>query len=365
MFFGETGLLQSKVSTLLIFLIGASYSISVRADSKKHAPPTNAFGGHLSWGSCALEKDPKNEKSYLKVWPILCLRPKVSSQFAIREDDGEKNTALNYTSLYSGLHLHQYVSMHGEWIRKRFFQIGDTSDQKHRDIVYTKNAFVQIGNVGLHRVRTSVGKVDHTFGVNHQALPEIYNSILKEKKYWRGPKWGGRVTYDSLVSAQYDMTYTSNKFPGKQADEDKDKPTNEALSFRSMYDIAALDGFRFVFSGYGETAGMRRIGAGFITVSQKNDTTVFEWIRERSEPDGEKEPFDQFFRLSHTGGYRHGNRWVAEYESDRFGYRLGTVGMDLRLPDYGTLRVAVSYHDAALNKTNDYLLIVTAVQLSL
>src|SRR5690606_28059304 len=125
-------------------------------------------------------------------------------------DTGQENKALNYAQIYTGVHLHEYFSLHGDWVRKRFINLGYQKDQVEDD-AYPRSAFAQIGNVALNRFRLTAGKVSIPFGIDFRPLLEIYNEALKTRSYWATPHWGTFLTYDTLVSSQFQIGYATNR----------------------------------------------------------------------------------------------------------------------------------------------------------
>jgi len=345
-------------------ILGASFfgfSAAPSFGKTKPREAQSALYGYLLWGECELAEDPEAHDP----WPFICIRPKASTQVFIREDNGAENLLLNYASLYTSIHLLEYVSLHGEWERSRLMLMDahegqDAVDDERKPV----SAFLQLGNNALHRFRLSVGKLHIPFGVDHQPHMEIFNRTVKSRRYWRTPRWGLRLTFDTQVSSQYEVGIATSKTPGQGSDQDEEIPENRAVSARMMFDIGALEGFRFVISGYGESEGERRLGVGFVTISRRGDGAALEWVRIRETPDGRDQPFDQLFRLSYATAFYSATRWVLEYEDERFGYRLGTIGADFAMPYYALLRLAISYHDTFAEK-DDFWIFTSGFQLAL
>lgn len=334
------------------------------SQGKDKAPDDSAFDDHLLWGSCTLKSDPENS---LKTWPALCLKPRISSQVFLRQDVGNRNQMLNLGRVYSGLHLHEYVSLHGEWLAERLFVTNpQTNDTTYSDYKAPLQYFAQFGNVALSHFRASVGNFRMPFGIDYRPLMEVIDEIIKDDKFWDTPRWGARLTYDTLISSQYDIAVATSRYPFN-AGVDETQEDLRAFSARMMFDIAAIEGFRFVFSGYGESKGERRGGAGFVTTTARGDTTTFEWIRllNDNNDDNNHKDYDQLFRLSYGGGFHADTRWVAEYEDVLLSYRLATVGCDFLLPDYGLFRTALSYRAKSKKSDHAFVVITSGIQFSL
>jgi hypothetical protein len=334
----------------------------LRAKDSQHAQQST-LDGHLLWGNCILKNDPGDRQN--NTWPALCVKPRVSSQVYLRQDVGDKNQLLNYARVYAGFHLLEYASLHGDWSAERIF----TKDPLTNKTIFIDRKqpnefFLQLGNVAVNRYRASIGNFRIPFGINHRPLMEVIDEILKDDKYWNSPRWAARMTYDTLISSQYDVSFSTTKNPVLKTKNETEADDVRAVSARMMFDIAAIEGFRFVFSGYGDTVGERRGGAGFVTTTAKGDTTAFEWIRLLIQP-ARDSAYDQLFRLSYSGAFRADTRWVAEYEDEMRSYRLLTVGCDFNLPDYGLFRVAFSYRGKAQKSDRGFLVITSGMQLSL
>jgi hypothetical protein len=99
-----------------------------------------------------------------------------------------------------------------------------------------------------------------------------------------------------------------------------------------------------VLSTYGQKDGERRFGAGFLSVSRKDDLTAFEFVRRQTTPGGDDEPFTQLLRLSYVGAWRGDNRWVVQFDDERFRFRRGFVDYDILLYGHALVRFGVAYH---------------------
>ena len=350
---------------LCLCLFGTMAPENLLAKRRRPPPPEEALGGRLRWGKCLPSTDPRHSS----LFPAACINAKFATQLMLREDVGDRNIAQNYGRVYSGLHFHRFLSVHGTWIRKRLFRISQQNSQK--DDTRPQDVFLQVGNPAVNKFRLSAGKMHLPFGIDDRPLVEIMDE-LKPTNYWRSPKWGAKLHYDTLVSSQYEIGYATTKLPEeggikeKSTDNQSDVIDNEALSLRSMFDVTATDSFRFVVSGYGDRLGQRRLGFGFVTMTHKGDGTIFEWVRLRHTPDGKgPEEYDQIFRLTHTGRFQSGTRWLGEYEDQRLDYRRLVLGHDFFLPDYGLFRLSAAFTREVRPERHDYFLIITGMELSL
>lgn len=326
-------------------------------------PLQSALDGRLHWGSCTLQLDGAEEIPE-SVWPAVCVKPKVSVQGAFRDDTGTKNLAMLQSRIYYGVHIHRLFSIHGEHVAQRIFALG-AEENRATNGAKTEDLFFQVGNVAQDKWRFAGGMLDMPFGLDFRPLIDIYDEMIKTRKFWRFPRYGANLTFDSQVSSQYEVGYATDMINDETAFERQgEKSTNEALAVRTMFDVAALDGFRFVFSGYGDRQGERRMGVGLVNIARRGDESVFEYVHLRPQPSRDGQ-FDQLFRFGFRSAYRGGMRWIFEYESDRLDYRMGTVGCDLTLPDYGTFSFATSYHKGWFKDQDDFLVVASSFQLAL
>ncbi len=322
------------------------------------------------WGKCRLEAKVEFDNSYPRVegstWPVVCLKARIASQAAFRDDIGTENLAMNYSELYHGVHLARVVSIHGKYIHRRLFLLNQDNEDHVRDQKFTDQLFLQLGHVDMTKYTLAIGDVEVPFGINHKPLTEVFDHMIKNTRYWRGPRWGAILNYNTLVSSQFEIGYLTDRLDSQTVDKrnDNDDHIDEAVSLRMMFDMGALEGVRFVISGYGSNKGERRLGAGFFLITENGDDVSFEWVRLLHEPD-RTSGFDQVFRVGYVSPMRAGVRGVAEYESEAFSYRMGTVGFDFVLPDYGMLRMSASYNRGWFKHQPNYMVIASAVQLSI
>jgi len=332
-------------------------------------PPEQALDGHLVWGQCRLEAKVDTQGPYptvpSSVWPVACLKARVGSQVAFRDDIGTENLSMNYAEFYHGFHLTEMLSIHGRYVHNRLFRLNQDVEDHVRDQKYTDELFLQLGHVDMTKYTLALGDVKTPFGIDYRPLMKILDHLVKNNDYWRGPRWGAILGYNTLVSSQFEIGYLTDRIDAQTVDKDNEgQRFDEAVSFRMMFDMGALEGVRFVVSGYGGNNGQRRVGAGFFLITENGDDASFEWIRVRHTPDGAK-GFNQVFRVGYASPIRAGTKSVAEYESEAFAYRMGTVGFDFILPDYGVLRMSASYNRGWYASQPSYMIIASAIQLAL
>jgi len=208
-------------------------------------------------------------------------------------------------------------------------------------------ALAQVGNPALHRFSFQLGRMPLPFGLDTQWATESYRRF-ENRLFWDSPRYGASLGIDNKVNTRLDIGFAEtqrtpvSKNLSVEADPRVERGRT-AASARLSYDISALDGSRLVVSGYGENHGVRRMGFGFVTVSRKFDATEFEFVRRLAEPAGGGVDYQQLLRLAYAGAYRGEARWIVQFDDERFRFRMGTIGQDLRIKSYGLVRLAIAY----------------------
>lgn len=207
------------------------------------------------------------------------------------------------------------------------------------------------------------------FGVNHSNLVEFYQ-FFEDATFFASPKHSAILHYDTQTDFMWELGVATDRYaqdpntarrdPGEETSEqvpevgaglpeeeesidavEQGKEPEEALTFRSAIDIAALTGSRIMGSFYGAESGVRKIGFGFVNRSRKGDLTQFELIRRYRYPDIRKGPYEQLIRFGYEGSWRSQSRWLVQFDDNRFLYRMGAIGHDVRFWNHILLRLNV------------------------
>lgn len=342
--------MRRRPSTLIAFAVIVMTSLggfvgaaSVRAEGEAAKQP------RLMFGDCELLEDPESAKDALGL--LACVKGAVGVEVTSVSGTPDENSWLKYGRLYGGLFVTEWISMQARGRFRLVEPLGDRVRENHdADMEY---AAVQVGNPALHPVRLSVGRLPLPFGIDKSSATEHYQSF-ENRAFWASPRHGAFLTFDNMRSTTLEAGYAYNGLTKEHvkgvAQDDAaggvlvKEPFIQAASLRIMTDFAALDGSRLLLSGYGESTGARRVGAGFLTVSAKEDLTLFEMVRLLPTPDGYDEDFDQLIRIGYTGSWRNETRWVVQFDDERYHARRGLLGHDARIYGNFVLRLAVSYH---------------------
>lgn len=287
--------------------------------------------GHLQLGECALAADPVDAEGIDAIGVSACGRGNAGAETSFVSGAPKENTWLRYAAGTLGVYYGQYFSLQGQaHLRDTLPMSSEGRKNLDRE---TDVAVVQVGNPALHRLWLQAGHLALPFGLDQSFANESYQS-LENSALWSSPPNGAALSLDNKIDTRLDVGY---------AETDRSAAHKTAVSARLSYDISALDGSRIMLSGYGENHGVRRMGAAFLTVSRKGDTTAFEFVRRVAEPVGGKVPFQQVLRLIYGGAFRNDARWVVQFDDERFRFRMGTVGQDFLFWDHAALRIAGAY----------------------
>jgi hypothetical protein len=331
----------------------------------------------LRLGDCALENDPTTAAGEEEASGLTCVKGGGGAEVTLVANHPRDNLWLRYARGYAGYHPTTWATLH---LRAHYLQLmplGSDVTAEGRDADLDMAA-VELGNVALDQVRLTAGRVTLPFGIDASEANEFYR-LREHRPFWSSPEYGAFVTLDDLTDVSLAFGYATDRYAsahkrrlteraaglhdprrGRSAsDEEADAAADadagaalddetrpmprEAMSVRLMLDFSALDGSRLVLSGYGESAGMRRLGAGFVTVNRRGDVTHFEWVRRLTTPDGKEDPFEQVLRIAYTSNWRADSRWIVEFDDERFVQRAGTIGGEAMLAPHLVLRLAASY----------------------
>jgi hypothetical protein len=310
-------------------------------------------GQMFFFGACQLPKDPGADPSVWDLWFKVCVKARAGAEITFISGNPEENYWVRYGTAYGAVHLNSWMSFHVQVAATDFLPLAEEAKERqdrHRDF-----AILRLGNPVVHHFRLTAGRMELPFGVNTSSVTESYK-ISENKEFWNSPDYATVATIDTQTALQLDIGYARNKLnpendvknpeellPQEVDGNEKDKQLNQAVSLRMMYDTAALDGSRFVISGYGESEGIRRLGFGFIVVSAKADKTNAEIIRRMATPKGFAAPSEQLIRVGYTGAWRGQTRWAVQFDDESHRHRMGTIGHDLLFYNHMIMRFAVSH----------------------
>lgn len=311
----------------------------------------------VMFGYCELAADPQTAPDRDRLGLLLCLKGNVGAEVTSVSGAPEENSWAKYAKLYGGLFLTEWLALQARGDLLVIEPLGDKV-MEDRDL-RTDYASLQIGNPALHMLRLTAGRMRLPFGIDRSAATEHYRSF-ENRSFWDSPRYGGYLTIDNMVSTTLEVGYGTDQLSNSIRDAEKSEvegsvneqpegsgaeiSKNQAASVRFMTDFAALDGSRLILSGYGESEGERRFGAGFLTVSAKDDLTLFEFVRIVPSPFVDDGRFQQLLRLGYIGSWRSDTRWIMQFDDERHVFRRGMLGHDARIYGNFALRLAISYH---------------------
>ncbi len=293
-------------------------------------------------GECELARDPESVEGRQDLTFNTCLRGKVGSEINFVSGTPEENYWLRYASVYGGLFVTPWASFQARGKVRDAMPLGtDSSENRHR---YMDYAALTLGSPVIHHTRLTAGRIRLPFGIDRTEAPESYQQN-ENRGFWDSPRDGAYVSFDEMRNLRLDLGYATNELVDDTVTDPLigQKEEIRAGSMRLMVDFSALDGSRLVFSGYGENQGVRRMGAGFVTVSRKSDMTLFEFVRRLSTPTGDDAPFEQLLRLGYASAYRNDARWVVQFDDERFRFRRGVVAHDILIWNHFDVRLGITY----------------------
>lgn len=297
----------------------------------------------LMLGTCELKRDPESAGGRADLTANACFKGNVGSEITFVSGTPEENFWLRYANAYGGLFVTPWLSFQTRGKVRDVQPLGtDTREDLDR---YTDYAAVTLGSPVIHHTRLTAGRIRLPFGIDRTEATETYQAV-ENRTFWSSPRDGAYVTFDEMRNLRLDLGYATNELVDDTVTDPLvgQKEEIRAGSARLMVDFSALDGSRLVFSGYGENHGVRRMGAGFVTVSRKSDMTLFEFVRRLTTPGGDQAPFEQLLRLGYVSAYRNDARWVVQFDDERFRFRRGIVAHDVLIWNHFDVRLGVTYH---------------------
>lgn len=330
------GLSERQIAAALLLPLWIFETGSARAESVAEGP--------LHIGSCELAIDPDAEGSSEALGLSACARGSAGAEFTAIAGTPRENYWLSFAKGSLGVFYGPYLSVQTRAHLRDTTFLGEHAINRERE---AELAVVQIGNPVLHRFFLQAGRLQLPFGIDKTWAPESYR-LYENRNFWSSPKYGAALGIDNKINTRLDIAYAEAPRTNtpQSASDDADPRSQRGISATSLrlsYDISALDGSRIVLSGYGENRGVRKMGLGLINVSRRADTTEVEIARRLTETTGTEEPFQQLIRIAYGGAFRGAGRWIVQFDDERFRFRMGTVGEEFRIKNYGLLRVGVVY----------------------
>jgi hypothetical protein len=312
-----------------------------RAREVESPVPDPTSTPRVQLGTCALADDPQSAPAGF----VACVRANAGAEVVNVSGALRENFWVRHGAAYLGTHFGEWLSLHIRGEARDVVPYADGAEERlDRHLDY---GVVQIGNPSLHKLWLTAGRQRLPFGIDQSGAVESYR-MRENRRLWSSPEHGVALSLDDQRRLRLDLGYGNDVLSGarrKLIAEHVDPLPQEthAFSARLMLDLSALDGSRLVLSGYGENLGERRMGAGFLTTSRKGDLTQFEFVRLLTTPDGNEAPFEQLLRAGYLGAWRDDARWIVQVDDQRLLERSGLLGVDFRLFDVVTLRLAGAY----------------------
>ena len=270
----------------------------------------------LYHGSCTLKSDPNQTPQGLT---NLCVNANANMMGAQRtkDEDNEHPSSLFYASGELSLFLTPYVSIHS----RGHSQILIAREGNKSSIRESKRdaLSVQIGNNALSRHRISAGHGRPLTGINHEQRPNM-EYIWGIRKFEAPIVDFATYTYDNQVDWIVQTTY------GRLPDNSISEKQRLFGATRIMYDVAALEGTRFVLGGFGDGLLRRSVNFGMLNINGRGDETAFEITRQFSLYPYDPKEFTQQIKLSHLSREQDRSRFKFQYDDFFRRVRIGGIG---------------------------------------
>jgi hypothetical protein len=287
----------------------------------------------LYHGTCTLKSDPiRTSQSLIN----LCINANANMIGAQRtkNEDNKPPSSLLYASGDLSLFLTPYVSVH---TRGHSQQLIAREDQKSYSRESKRDAFsIQIGNNALSRHRISAGQGRPQTTINHDQRPNM-EFIWGIQKFEAPIVDFATYTYDNQVDWIVQTTY--GRLPADSISE------KQRLfgSTRIMYDVAALEGTRFVLGGFGDGLLRRSVNFGVLNINGRGDETAFEIARQFNLFPYDPKEFTQQIKLSYLSREQDRSRFKFQYDDHFRRARIGGIGGISYFLNYIELESQIGY----------------------
>jgi hypothetical protein len=227
-----------------------------------------------------------------------------------------------YVSLHTKGHSQTLMERDGKEAAKR---------ESKRDVIS-----VQIGNNALSRHRISVGQGHPQVAIDHQQRYAM-DYLWSLEKFEAPAVDFAAYTYDNQVDWTVQGTY------GRLPDQHLSEKQRLFGAVRIMYDVAALEGTRFVLGGFGDGLLRRSINFGVLNINGRGDETGFEITRQFKLYPYDPDEFRQQIRLSYLSREQDHFRFKFQYEDIFRRARIGSFGGVYDLLKYTEIESQIGY----------------------
>lgn len=351
--------LHAKTSVVITrFFIALCLALAAPALVAEQAAPSPL----LQMGDCQLAYDPVSQAERESLAFKTCVRGRGGVEINFVSGTPEENGWLKFGELQGGVFITRWLAWQGRGYMQSYEPLKEKTGplDEGTEPYFDRSrrySVIQIGNPAIDRIRLTGGLANLPFGIDRTDTVEFYRRRV-HRGFWQSPEQAVWLTIDNQVNYQLDVGVATDVIEHQGQDDgdvtatDASSPTPEeqdvddgvrAFAARFMVDFSALDGSRVIASAYGEEAGRRRFGLGFVTVSRSDDLTQFEFVRALAAPDGGGVAFEQLLRLGYVAAWRQSTRWVVQIDDERNRARTGSVGFDALFYDHVIVRLAISH----------------------
>ena len=287
----------------------------------------------LYHGDCELKTDPEKRT---QGWVNFCLN---ADAHIINAQRSKNQDNLIPPTLYlangdASAFFTPYISFHTRGHAEVYI---DRIENKTRYQQSQRDAVVlQIGNNALSRHRFSLGQGRPQTGIDHQQRGNM-------EYIWGLNKFQAPIVDFASYTYDNQLDLTIQNIYGRLPDSSLSDKQRLFGAGRAMYDIAALEGTRLVFGGYGDGLLRRSINLGILNINGRGDETALEFTRNFARYPYDPKEFKQLIRLSFLSSYQNRSRFKFQYDDIFRQVRIGGIGSVYYLLKNTELETQIGY----------------------
>ncbi len=360
-----------RARDFLIIALTATHVVAAATppESKQQQP------AWLQTGSC---RAVINEDALPRLSPF-CLNLLGGLERSVQPNTQTGEFGVVYVRANLGIHLNPYISVHMQALRRKLHLVKSSvygespSSIDLLDDRNTEQAFLQLGNPGLTKLRLALGRIELPYGIDFLPTSQISQQTQTAVQYQSFPFYALRLTYENLndtgiqlgIASQAAETLISRKNRLVPSDKSSSGLDPVTAAYRIYTDLPYMNAVRLYHFGFASDNGEKRIGAGMLHRSDREDATVLEWHRRNLAKSLNTTEFQQLFRIYYLTPYQSHRRWSLGYEDSRQDYRLFHSGMDYKLTTKMIFKLHLTYYWADHGRYGSYFQVVQGLEAKL
>ncbi len=344
-------------------------AILMRTAHGQAADSKNALSGHLLWGDCQLARSADAPVTY---WPTVCFNASAQSELMLNINENSRSTRGVFGETYAGLHFGSWFSWH---VLSAAHRIAPLSGEEFAvsESIATPENYLLFGNQSVDHVRLLIGKAPLAYGLDHDVLSETLQISVRDRQYWKFPKYSARLSYDNLMDTIAEFSVGSDRISDnlnsslkieELAEPSPDSSREQFLSARISHDISALGGTRLMLFMLKSDQEETRYGAAMLNSNRRGSATSIEWQR-RYPADDPQFNVHQLFRFAYRGPLERSQRFSFEYEDNRTRYWILSIGNDVEIAEYSFAKIGLGYYSQQHGELKSHFYMNLGAQVSL